>query len=130
MSLSIKAVFEDPVLIVTVSGTFTLVSAKSTFSEAMESMAQLQIRRLLVDCRTIEIADSVSEIFEYASFVAENLARHVSEDLAVIPRLAYIFSGGDEAILKFGETVAMNRGMDLRVFSDYAEAFTWLKEDV
>ena len=126
MTLSIKAEFEDPVLIVTVTGKFTLASAKSTFSEALGAMTQLQIGRLLVDCRTIDMADSVSEVFEYASFIAESLTHHLTEDLAAIPRLAYIFAAGHETLIKFGETVAQNRGMDTRVFSDIDEARSWL----
>ena len=127
MTLSIKATYEEPVLMVTVSGKFSQASAKSTFGETLESMAQLQAYRLLVDCRTMILPDSVSEVFEYASFVAESLTRHLADDMAVIPRLAYVFGAGHEAIVKFGETVAMNRGMDLRVFADFDEAHTWLK---
>ena len=45
-------------------------------------------------------------------------------------RLAYVVLGGDEAFhaLKFGETVAVNRGQVTRVFADEAAAVAWLLE--
>ena len=43
-------------------------------------------------------------------------------------RLAYVVLGGDEALtaLKFGETVAVNRGQVTRVFEDEPSAIDWL----
>ena len=43
-------------------------------------------------------------------------------------RLAYVVLGGDEAFkaLKFGETVAVNRGQVTRVFEDEQSALDWL----
>lgn len=46
-------------------------------------------------------------------------------------RLAYVVVGGADALqaLKFGETVAVNRGQVTRVFDDEASAITWLLRD-
>ena len=43
-------------------------------------------------------------------------------------RLAYVVLGGPEALqaLKFGETVAVNRGQVTRVFDDESLAIAWL----
>ena len=45
-------------------------------------------------------------------------------------RLAYVVLGGPEALeaLKFGETVAVNRGQLTQVFGDEASAVAWLME--
>jgi hypothetical protein len=54
-----------------------------------------------------------------------------SGDGAKLRRIAYVdlSEARDEAKARFAETVAVNRGVNVRLFRDVAEAEKWLTED-
>jgi len=68
-----------------------------------------------------------SDRFNYAKSVADAALSLPRRGAATIPRFAYVLS---EAVIdpeRFGETVARNRGMPVKVFTDLDAALSWLR---
>ena len=63
------------------------------------------------------------ERFLYGEFVAEAVKKLGVE---AIPVFAYVLHEPVLDPMRFGETVALNRGMNLKVFDDYDSALEWL----
>jgi hypothetical protein len=111
---------------VCVTGEFSLEEAKRTFLEAMEALALHSTKRVLLDGRTLTGNPRTIERFYYGEFVAETAVRYQTQSASVPPRFAFVLT---EPVLdpeRFGETVAANRGMLIKVFDNLEEAFEWL----
>lgn len=109
------------------TGEFSLDEAKRTFLEMMEAVALHKTKRLLFDGRTITGNPQTLERFYYAEFAAATVAQSKTRGESGATRFAYVLK---EPVLdreKFGETVAVNRGMVLKVFDNPEEALAWLE---
>jgi hypothetical protein len=90
--------------------------------EAIEAISERHgIRRILVDARKMTEKPSTLGMFEALSGMAEY-------GIAAKLRFAVVIGEDDDGVLKFGEDVAQNRGVDLRLFEDRDEAMSWLRE--
>jgi hypothetical protein len=81
---------------------------------------------VLLDGRTITGNPGTIERFFYGEFAADAVAKHHARSAARATRFAYVLR---EPVLdpqKFGETVAVNRGMLVKVFDSLEEALHWL----
>ncbi len=113
---------EQEFLHVTVTGEFSLKEAKQTFLEILEAVAANHSTRVLFDGRGITGEPTTIHRFYYGVFAAEETIRLVRG----IPRFAYVL---EEPVLdsqRIGETVALNRGMKVKTFTDYDAALNWL----
>ena len=100
--------------------------AKRNFLEMMEAVALHRSKQVLVDGRTITGNPKTIERFYYGEFVADAVAQHQTRTPSAATRFAYLLK---EPVLdpqKFGETVAVNRGMLVKVFDNLEQAIHWL----
>jgi len=89
-------------------------------SEVGALLKQYDYQRMLVDTRDIEDGPDTLSSFELSSSHRQDLSLRVRLAILVGPQL--------EANARFSETVANNRGFQVRVFLDEVAAVTWLRE--
>jgi hypothetical protein len=125
MGLDLQVEPKADYLLITVSGTFDLQSAKNAAERSLALCESHRKSKALVDCRNVTGAVSTIERYHYAAFLAELHARYTvayGEPL----RVAYV---GNEPLIdpgRFGENVATNRGAMLKATTDLAEGRAWL----
>jgi hypothetical protein len=114
-------------LAVDATGEFSLEEAKRTFLEMMQAAALHTTKRVLFDGRAITGNPRTLERFYYAEFAAATTAQSKKQNKSGETRFAYVLK---EPVLdpeKFGETVAVNRGMCVKAFDNPEEALAWLE---
>jgi hypothetical protein len=117
---------DGDLLRVRATGEFSLEEAKRNFLEMMEAVALHKSKRVLVDGQTITGNPRAIERFYYGEFSADVVVQHQTRTGSGSIRFAYVLK---EPVLdpkKFGETVAANRGMLIKVFDNLEEALEWL----
>ena len=117
--------FESGLLSVDASGEFSLEDAKQAFLELHGSVVQYKAEKILFDVRNVKGTPTDMERFCYGDFVARATHRIVREH-GIVPRVAYLAHVPLRDPERFGETVAVNRGMDVKTFETPGEAFAWL----
>jgi hypothetical protein len=123
----IKVTAEPRFLRVVTSGHFTLAEAERTFLQVIDAVALHKTDKVLFDGREVIGEPTIVQRFYYSDFAARTIARYAAESGNPWPQLAYVL---EEPVLdpnRFGEKVARNRGMNMRVFDNLEEAFTWLE---
>jgi hypothetical protein len=109
------------------TGEFSLEEAQRTFLEIMEAVTLHRTKRVLFDGRTMTGNPRTMERFYYCEFAAATAAQHKTRGASGATRFAYVLK---EPVLdpeKFGETVAVNRGMLVKAFDNLEEALAWLE---
>lgn len=125
MSILQEMSFESGLLKVDVRGEFSLDEAKRAFLEVLEAVARYQARRILLDGRTMKGEPADLERFYYGEFAANETVRLIKEH-KIVPQFAYVFNVPLRDPRRFGETVAVNRGMNIKIFETPEDAFEWL----
>ena len=117
--------FESGLLRVDVSGEFSLEDAKQGFLELLGAVVQYKAETILVDGRDVKGNPKDIERFYYGEFAARETRRIVVEH-KIVPRFAYVLHEPLRDPGRLGETVAVNRGMILKVFDTSEDAIEWL----
>ena len=99
MSIRQNMHFQSELLIVDASGEFSLEDAKQAFLEMLEAVAQHKAEKILFDAREVKGRPEDLERFYYGEFAARETHR---------------------------ETVAVNRGMNVKTFETPEDAIEWL----
>lgn len=126
LKVKLKVDHERRLLYVLYSGAFSLRDAETTFLEILAAMVEHKLKKVLVDGRQVVGNPESLERFFYGRYVADSVAITVNRTKIEVPRFAYVLK---EPLLdpkRFGETVAVNRGMRVRVFDDMKQAEWWL----
>ena len=118
--------FEWGVLNVYGTGEFSLKEAKRAFVEMREAVAQYKAQKVLFDGRKLTGKPGDLERFLYGEFAAKETRRLVKEH-RLAPRFAYVINAPLRDPRRFGENVAVNRGMNVKVFENPEEAYEWLE---
>jgi hypothetical protein len=108
------------------AGQFSLEDAKKTFMELLDAVAQRQVKKVLFDGRELSGEPEPMERFYYGKFAAGAVVRSATPGVSPATQFAFVLK---EPVLdpeKFGETVAVNRGMLVRAFETPGEALQWL----
>ena len=126
MSLLQEIHFESGLLKVDVRGEFSLEEAKRAFLEKLEAVVRYQAKKVLVDGRNVKGNPGAFERFWYGEFAAQETMRLVKEH-GIVPRFAYVVDEPIRDPRRFAETVAVNRGMKMKVFETSEDAFEWLE---
>lgn len=111
---------------VTATGEFSLDDAQRSFLEMLESVAVAKPTKVLFDGRMLIGEPEMIERFYYGEFAARSVASFASRGVSPATRFAYVL---EEPMLdpdRFGETVAVNRGMIVRAFDNLEAARAWL----
>jgi hypothetical protein len=126
----LKTQFASDLLDVEAEGEFSLDEAKRNFLEVLDAIVRYRAEKVLIDGRRLKGEPEVMERFFYGEFVANETARRTGGGrMPRVPRFAYVLV---EPVLdpnRFGETVASNRGMIIKVFDNREEALQWLEVD-
>jgi hypothetical protein len=126
MILSISA--GAGLLRVTVTGEFALAEAQRAFLEILEAVTRHSTAKILIDGRELQGEPTTIQRFLFSEFAAhavvsyrrKHSASHALQFACVL----------QEPVLdpqRFGETVAVNRGMWVRVFDNLEDALGWLR---
>jgi hypothetical protein len=127
VSLQQKMHFESGLLSVDASGDFSLEDAKLAFLEMLGAVAQYKAEKILLDGRNVHGNPRDIERFYYGEFAARETRKIVVEH-KIVPRFAYVLHEPLRDPARLGETVAMNRGMVIKVFENPEDATEWLNK--
>jgi hypothetical protein len=127
MSIQQTMHFESGLLSVDASGEFSLDDAKQAFLEMLRAVVQHMAEKVLLDGRNVTGRPEDMERFYYGEFVAGENQRIVVEH-KIVPRFAYVLHEPLRDKTRLGETVAVNRGMIIKVFGTSEDALEWLNK--
>ena len=109
------------------TGEFSLEEAKKTFLEMLDAVAQHKTEKVLFDGRELKGGPDTIQRFLYGEFAAHAVGRCIRErGIPNTPQFAYVLQ---EPVLdpqRFGEAVAVNRGMWVKAFDNLDDALGWL----
>src|SRR5436190_19059931 len=117
---------ESGLLNVVATGEFSLEEAKRTFLQTLEASARHACNKVLFDGRRLTGHPEMMERFYYGEFAAETVINLDVPGVSAVTQFAYVLK---EPVLdpkRFGETVAKNRGMNVKSFDNLEDAFGWL----
>ena len=120
MVIDHDAKVEGNTLVVTAGGReASLDEARRYVAAVLDAAGQAGCTHILCDERKLEHSLGTFDIYRKAEFTAHSAPRTT--------RAATVCSPGESADAAFWETVAVNRGLQVRVFTDPAEARAWLE---
>ena len=102
------------------TGEFSIVMGKQCIDAMVEACSQTQISKALLDCRNM-----TGEINIFSSFM---VAEYGVKMIGIISKTALVAREDQMLSDNFVENVAVNRGVNLKLFTDADEAIDWLKE--
>jgi hypothetical protein len=126
MSIQLEILPEPGLLKVIATGKFSLKEAERTFLEILEAILLHKSGKALVDGRTLAGKPATIERFLYGKFAANSVAMYKARGLSPFTAFAYVLKIPVLDPRRFGETVAVNRGMRVKVFDNVEDAFAWL----
>lgn len=109
-----------------VAGDYSLEAAQRITQEIIEAAGRHRVDAVLIDGLEVCGAPSNMDRFQYGNFIADANARLRDKGLATLPKFAYVLKAPMAEPERFAETVAINRGMKVRMFDDHASAIAWL----
>lgn len=118
--------FDSGLLHVVVTGEFSLEEAKRNFLEVLGAVVQYRAKKVLLDGRTSKGNPEDMERFYYGEFAAKETMKLVKKH-GIFPQFACVIHEPLRDPRRFGETVAVNRGMNIKVCETLQEAFAWLE---
>ena len=125
MGIGIEVRVEPGHIYLQCKGTYSLAGAKRVFQSAVDSALESDRSRVLVDVFGITGNIPMIDRYEVAVFLAEYI---IAQALGKIRRIVVV---GHEPPIdpdRFGETVAVNRGVNLGVATSIDEAFELLQQ--
>ena len=127
MSMKLEVCPESGFLRVGAAGKFSLGEARRTFLEMLEAVARHKVSKVLFDGRGLAGKPETMERFYYGEFAARAVAEFAGRGmLSGSTQFGYVL---EEPVLdpaRFGETVAVNRGMNVKTFDNLQDALGWL----
>jgi len=112
---------------VTLLGRFSLAEAQRKFSEMLAAVSSHGLTNVLVDTRGLAGSPTDDERYAYAAYAAAAVAEFDHRKLDRAPRFAYVMHAPLRDPGRFGENVAVNRGMNVRTFDRPEAAVEWLE---
>jgi hypothetical protein len=114
-------------LYASLSGEFSLDEAKRTFLQILEGVERFEVKKVLVDGRAITGHPTTMERFYYGEFVAHAVIDLCMKRNRTVPKFSYVLLKPVLDGQRLGETVALNRGMNVKTFDDLDDALKWLR---
>ena len=126
MRMTHQMMADSGILRVTVTGPFVLETAQGTFLEVLELVKQHTAKKVLIDGLKVKGEPQVLERFLYGEFAAMAVADFRRFKADWTPKFAYVLQEPALDPRRFGETVAVNRGMRMKAVETEEEALEWL----
>jgi hypothetical protein len=127
MAMMLTILRENAILHAIAAGRFSVKHGQASFLQMLDASKQHNLSKILFDGRQLKGSLDTIERFLYGKFAAQAVAQHVKESGAAhVPQFAYVLH---EPVLdprRFGETVAVNRGMWVKAFDNLEAALEWL----
>jgi hypothetical protein len=127
MGMTLGICVEPGWLRIVATGEFSLAEAERSFLEMLDVVARHNAERVLFDGQALTGEPATIHRFLYGAFAADSVATSITAGrVPSALRFAYVLR---EPVLdphRFGETVAVNRGMWVRAFDNFEEALEWL----
>ena len=123
--LKYSLVVKDNYLSVTVSGHFSLSDVKIMYADALESLLDKKFSKLFFNAYKVKEKVTTLDRYYFGEFAALESLKYMGKGLKRIVVSVY----GIEPIIdpeRFGEIVARNRGLNLKVTTDKNEALQFL----
>src|SRR5215218_6179635 len=127
MSIQMEILAEPGFLKVIATGNFSLKEAERTFLEILEAIILHKAGKAMIDGRALAGKPATIERFLYGKFAANSVKMYSARGLSPFTAFAYVLKLPVLDPQRFGETVAVNRGMRVKVFDNREDAFTWLE---
>ena len=127
MSMKLEISPEPGFLRADAVGEFSLGEAKRTFLEILDAVAKLKANKVLFDGRGLAGKPETMERFYYGEFVAKSVAEFANRGVSRATKFAYVLEHPVLDPRRFGETVAVNRGMSVKTFDNLEGALQWLR---
>jgi hypothetical protein len=118
---------EQGILHAVVIGEFDLTAAQIDFLELLDAAHRRGMRRVLIDGQQMTGSPDDFERFLYGEFAAWSTVE-VMRERNITLRFAYVIQDPMSDPKRFGENVAVNRGMDVKTFENTSAAIEWLNE--
>lgn len=111
-----------------VETTFAGIVLEPELLEAVQSSLRLavehQTRDFLADCRALSAGHSVFDLYEIGEAIDRGEPRERMVEALLLPALP-----APAENVQFWETLGLNRGHGLRIFTDRDEALAWLADE-
>jgi len=127
MRLTIDSTPEKDLLYIRLDGEFSLSEANKTLLKMFQAVADNNIFKVLVDCRNLKGNPTALERFEHSKFAAEKAHSALKSQNTRMASFAYVGYPPLFDPNRFGETVAVNRGLDTMTSNNVEDALRWLK---
>ena len=116
---------KDHYLSVNVSGHFSLSNAKKMFTEALEILVDKKLSKLFFNVYKVKGKVTTMDRYNLGEFAAIEAINFLIKGLS---KLSVAFYGAEPIIdpERFGELVAKNRGLSIKVSTDKKEALNFL----
>jgi hypothetical protein len=121
MSYELKTEKKESILWAEAVGTRSVESILSITKDIYKACAENQVKKALIDVRAMAGHLSTMDAYEIPDQHLPKL-----RDRSVMTQCAIIDAKESEGCFKFFEDVAVNRGFNLRIFTDPDEAVAWL----
>ncbi len=130
MSIQRELTLRATHVLVVVTGMFEESEAKQVFRDAIEAAAKHNLLKILIDCRQLLGAPGTAQRFD----LSDSISRFYHQSRLHAPGKAFIRLAvvGSEPLIdrdRFGEVVARNRGVPIKVTTSIEEALQWLELD-
>ena len=119
----IEITVEEDFLLISARGNYSLSNANNLIKLAIDNGLSHNKSKILIDITDITGSIPLFNRFQFSEFLFNYIRKHA---LGKVNRIAVV---GKEPIVdkeRFGEIVAKNRGVNVRVFTDMSQASTWM----
>ena len=121
MSYKIDTIVEKDYLKLIVSGEQTHEDNRALVVKIIESCVEHKLGQVVVDIRGLRGQPGVISDYELATFSVE-------QGLSVIKKAALVYRQENYEFTSFFETVAINRGLNVKIFVEEDEAVAWITQ--
>ncbi len=121
----VEVLAEENQLKVTTIGYYSLVKVMNALELAIDSAVERKKEKILIDASKVEGENiSLHDRFTYGEHLSQYYIKH---GLGKIFKIAVVSNENISDKRRFGETVATNRGVNVKIFENMDDALQWLK---
>lgn len=128
MALTVSITPKSAHLFVSVDGVFNLKMSTENMDRILDACNKHNISRVIVDFRSVKGSPSIMDSYDYIVSTAKKQIENICNGGPSI-RFAYVAKDSLLFHNTFSESVAANRGLDLKVTTQLDEAAKWLGID-
>ena len=119
MPVNLKVINTKDFIITTATGTLDFAASKQALLDILSHIKQPGEYDVLVDTREAESLLSINNLYQLGEALA-------SAPMLRRSRICLLAPTGDIDKVDFFETVAANRGVQIKAFTDFEQAIAWL----